>query len=407
MGRLHLRLSLLMFLMYAVPGAWVPILILRLQEISLTKVESGIVCATGALGTILGPLLWGQAADRWLACERCISLCAACGGVLLWWAADATAFWPVFLLCLGHFFFYTPVFSLGASLTFRHLTEPEGSFGPIRMWGTVGWVAASLALALWLNWADQWSHLMAWLRPGDPRGLLSDGLRWGALLAGVVCLYGLSLPPTPPSPRTFGQSWRHAMIDAPLHAARLFRGQELAYLALCLFGVYLIFPFSTQMLPLVIQQIVGDKAWVPATLTVAQISEVATLATLPWILRHLRERRTMLLGLGAWVSAMSVLALGRPPWLVIGSLLLHGVFICCFLVAGQLAINRRAAGHFRASAQALMQWIAGLGMLVGNVAAGTVQEITRDNFAVGFGLAALVAGILTIILTVGFRPTRD
>src|SRR5262245_45026504 len=147
MPRLHLRLSLLMFLIYAVPGAWVPVLSLHLTDsLGLPAFEVGCICATGAVGAILGPMLWGQVADRWLASERCISLCAACGGLLLWVAADSNEFLPVFLLCLGHYFFYVPVFSLGASLTFRHVTEPEGAFGPIRMWGTVGWVSASYIL---------------------------------------------------------------------------------------------------------------------------------------------------------------------------------------------------------------------------------------------------------------------
>ena len=84
-----------------------------------------------------------EIADRWLPAQHCISFCAFLCGVLLWVLADLRSPWPIFLASLGFWFFMVPVLSLGTAVTFRHLQHPEREFGPVRMWGTLGWVAAN------------------------------------------------------------------------------------------------------------------------------------------------------------------------------------------------------------------------------------------------------------------------
>ena len=75
------RLSILMFLQYAVMGAWVPLFSLHLKERGFTPAETAWCCATAAMGALLAPLPWGQIADRWLAAQKCISLCSASAAV--------------------------------------------------------------------------------------------------------------------------------------------------------------------------------------------------------------------------------------------------------------------------------------------------------------------------------------
>src|SRR5207245_2606631 len=85
------RLSLLMFLYYAIQGAFVPLFSLRLQELGLTPLEMGWACATQALAALVAPLAAGQIADRWLPAERCLAVCALVSGTLLWVLACGSA----------------------------------------------------------------------------------------------------------------------------------------------------------------------------------------------------------------------------------------------------------------------------------------------------------------------------
>jgi MFS family permease len=111
----------------------------------------------------------------------------------------------------------------------------------------------------------------------------------------------------------------------------------------------------------------------------------------------------MRLGLLAWLTALCILSMGEPTWLVIASQTLNGVCVCCFLVAGQVFINGQAHGDIRVSAQSLLSFVSSLGLLVGNLLVGFVRwqmdERFRPTYAVGAGLAA----VLAVGFWLGFR----
>ena len=65
------RLSVMMFLQYAIWGAWLPILypfLLGHRGFELNEV--GLILAGGAAGAIVGPFIAGQIADRFFASEK-------------------------------------------------------------------------------------------------------------------------------------------------------------------------------------------------------------------------------------------------------------------------------------------------------------------------------------------------
>src|SRR2546425_3639196 len=97
---LHRRLALLMFLQYAVPGAWVPLFPLRLDELAFTPLEIAGVYTPFALASLVAPLLAGQVADRWVPAERCMTVCSILAAGLLWLLADLTTPLAVFATCL-------------------------------------------------------------------------------------------------------------------------------------------------------------------------------------------------------------------------------------------------------------------------------------------------------------------
>jgi MFS family permease len=405
------RLGALMFLQYAVLGAWVPLFSLILTELEFSPAEIAWASTTSALGSLLGPLPWGQIADRVLATERCISLCSFASGILLFVVSELRAPWAVFLVMLGFWFFMVPLISLGTALTFRHLAAPERQFGPVRMWGTIGWVTANLLLAGWFADPDFVCACMAYVRPLQPLSELADAFRLGGVFAFVLSVYAWTLPSTPPSPVRLevhaARSRWAATFEAPLLAMRLLRKRSVLVLCTCLMGLYITFPFSIQLTPLLLEHSGVTRAWLPATLTIAQSLEITSLALLPLIVLRLEEKGTLVLGIFAWALALTVLTLGEPLWLVIASLGLHGIFITCFLVAGQVYINRQAAKDIRASAQALLQFINGIGLFSGNLLVGAIRTLDVRSFAPAFGVAAVLASVLAVLFLVGFRTEAE
>jgi hypothetical protein len=319
-------------------------------------------------------------------------------GIDLWVLADLQSPAAVFAATFVFWMLTGPAIMLVTAISFSHLPHPERQFGPIRMWGTIGWMGATWMLAgllanpAWLGW------VMSRLRPDRPECDLADAFRLGALLSFALVLWTARLPHTPPQ-RPAGS----AAALAPLAALRLLRGLPFAVYGICTVGVYVTASFTHQCTPLLMQRLGMAVDEVAPTLTLAQVTEIVSLGMLPMFLLRMGLRGTMLLGLGSWTAAMCLLARGHPLGLVIGSLVFNGLLISGFLVAGQMFVNREAGDGLRASAQALLTFANSLGALGGHLLVGRLRDWSDDNlpqvFAVG---AALTAGLLLLFLA-GFR----
>ncbi|MBI1915204.1 MAG: MFS transporter, partial [Planctomycetes bacterium] len=281
-----------------------------------------------------------------------------------------------------------PALTLASAISFAHLAQPEHEFGRVRLWGTVGWIVQGWLLGCWFSrpaWLTAWS-------PIDT----ADIFRLGALMAFLLGLYALTLPATPPR--------RDATtLLAPLSALRLLRQRSFAIYFLCNVSLCVTLAFASQTTPLLLRSRGVSEAWLGPVLTIAQSTEVLSLGVLPLLLTRWGQRRVMLAGLVAWAAALSVLTVGQPLGLVVGSLSLNGLFICCFLVAGQVFVNSRAPGDLRASAQALLSFTSGLGMLGGNLLAGWVRQQGGEPFAPTFALATGIALTALVVFSAGFR----
>jgi MFS family permease len=387
------RLSLLMFLQYAPQGAVVPLFSLRLQELGFSPLEIGWASATQALAALIAPLVAGQVADRWWPAERCLAACALTAGGLLWILAGLTRPPDVFAVSLAFWLVMGPASTLGTALSFTHLPQPERDFGRVRLWGTIGWVVAGWLLGL----ALACTGLLSW---AGFDGSLGDAFRVASVLAFALAGYALTLPHTPPQRR------RGAWL-APLAALRVLRGRAFLTFWVCSFGLCVTLPFPTQVIPLLLAHRGLPRDWLGPVITLNQSAEIVALAVLPVFLLRLGIRGTMLLGLVAWALLLAVLTLGEPLGLVIASMTLNGLCICCFIVAGQVFVNSRTRGDLRASAQALLTCMNGLGLLTGNLLAGWVRAEAEGGYAATFGVGAALALGLVAVLYLGFRESES
>lgn len=376
-----------MFLNYGTQGAYLPLFSLRLQELEFEPAEIGWACAAPALASLVAPLLVGQLADRHLSARRCLSVCALLAGVLFWILSDLTGPLSIFATALGIWLVLGPANMLCATLCFAHLPQPEKSYGPVRLWGTLGWVAAGWLVGLWF-----------WLR-ADSVGDLGDIFRWASILALALSAYGLTLPGSLPS-----EAQGHWL--APLAAWRLLHGRSFRTYWACSFGLCVSMAFVIQLIPLFLEHLGLPRPWLSPLLTLSQSAEIVSLALLPMILLRLGIRATMFLGLLAWALYLGVLALGEPTWLVVCSLSLNGLCISCYIVAGQVFINSRAHGDVRASAQALLVFVNSSGMAIGNLLVGWMRQELSVQFATAFAIGAGLTLSLALLFLIGFKEER-
>jgi MFS family permease len=141
------RLSAMMFLQYAIWGAWLPFLYSFLSaHRHMSGPEIGNMFAAGAVGAIFGPFIAGQLADRFFSTEKMLAFSHAIGAMLISQLARIEDYSTFLWFSLAYGFLYAPTLALTNSLAFHHLKDRDRDFGRVRLWGTVGWIVVGLAM---------------------------------------------------------------------------------------------------------------------------------------------------------------------------------------------------------------------------------------------------------------------
>lgn len=413
------RLSVLWALQWAISGAILTYLPLYFTDIGLKFEDVGtLLGAVSALGLWVAPFVVGQICDRWLASEKYLAISHLVGGLVLIAIPIATEVYrktgehtaAIQILVGLYAVAYFPTVPLASSLTFRHLSDPDSQFGKVRIWGTVGWVLAGLSVSLWLRrddariWIETqfptWVPIIDQIRGGlnwVGKPTSSDCFRIAAILSFCLSSFCIFLPPTPPMrTRTGG--------IAPLQTLRLFRDPRFTLLITISFLLAIVVPFYTMGVPKLLTQSNFDADWIPAVMTIGQISEFPALLLLPFCLKRLGLKTTFAIGLWAWFFRYMFFAFEGPIWLIVGGISLHGVCHVFLIIVNQLYVDAQSRPDIRASAQNLFAFItAGIGMPLGFVVSGKLGQMSIDpatghtDYRLFFAApAALILGLLMI-----------
>ena len=234
-GLVRLKLCIMMFLQFFIWGAWFELGFDYIPKLGFNNDwQLPLIYGAFNVGALVALFFSTQFADRKFAAERFMAFSHLVGGLAVLGlffvrkdpGAASAPFWPFFLLMLLHSVFYVPTISIANSIAFANLRDPAREFGPVRVWGTIGWIAASWPFIFILV---DWARVPAfgsvgfgtWL--GEALGtsvsgdLALDLKRYIFLVAGAASLlmaaYSLALPHTPPKPAAGGESlaWVKAM----------------------------------------------------------------------------------------------------------------------------------------------------------------------------------------------------
>ncbi len=356
------RLGIMMFLQYAIWGAWAPPLSAYLQNtLGYSGTQVGVIYSLLPLATIISPFIGGQLADRYFATQKVIGFLQLAGGVFLLYLSTVSDYTTMMWMMLAYSLLYAPTLALTNSIAFHHMDDSAKEFGWVRVGGTIGWIAAGLVLS-------GWRHLAAG----------NSGFAFGGdtlLLAGVLSLilgiFAFTLPNTPPKKEG-------ANPLAFLEAIKMLKDKN--------FAVFMIISFivATELMfyyvltaPFLVSSKIGiaDEN-VAGIMVIAQIAEIFVMAILlPFFLPKYGIRKTLAFGVLAWPIRYIIFAIGSPAWFVIASLTLHGFCYVFFFTASQIYVDMVAPKDIRASAQSLIALVTlGIGMYVGSIFAGWIQN---------------------------------
>jgi NHS family xanthosine MFS transporter len=389
------------FLEFFVWGSWLISLgAYMFNVLHFTGVQVGSIYGTMGLASMITPALFGIVADRWLNAERVLGIAHIIGAGLLLWASTVTDYPTLYLIMLLNSCVFMPTIGLNNTVSYIVL-EKRGynivkDFPPIRVWGTVGFIAA------------MWMVDLCGFNKSPLQLYISAG---SGLLLG---LYAFTIPGCPPLQTKEKKSLASSL---GLDAFVLFRRTKM-----------IIFFFFAMLLGAALQitntfgstflddfkNSYPDAFGVKHSnllISISQISETLFILTIPFFLRRFGIKQVMLMSIFAWVFRFGLFAIGDPGaglWLLILSMIIYGMAFDFFNISGSLFVEKEADIKIRASAQGLFMLMTnGIGAFLGNYISGRVVDHftangVKDWRSIWFAFAAY-ALLLGIIFPLVFR----
>ena len=409
---LNARLSVMMFLQYAIWGAWLPLFWSFLTEHrGFSGSATGYLFSIAAVGALVAPFIAGQIADRYFNTEKFLAFSHVAGAILVWQLGTVTTYIGFVVFGLLYSMIYAPTLPLTNSLAFHHLPDRDRDFGRVRVWGTVGWIVVGIGIGQWLlHQHTPTGYGEASVRSAQVAGM-ADAFKLSAILGLIQGLYCLTLPATPPQPGK--------QAFAPFAALGEIRKQPLLALFLISFPIACVHQFyfvhtagflGKLSSPLAdkINTVFGVGGG--GLMTIGQMAEILVLASMPLVARKLGRKPLLLIGLAAYTLRFALFAFIPDPVAVIPALALHGLIFGCFFFVCFMIVDENTSTDVRASAQGLFNLVVvGLGTIVGNFFSGFVYDFTTKDKVTDYRmLYAIPMGVCVVcfLALLALYPSR-
>ncbi|MBL6643845.1 MAG: MFS transporter [Flavobacteriaceae bacterium] len=360
------QLSLMMFLQFFIWGGWFVTLGTFLgNNLNATGGQIAMAFSTQSWGAIIAPVFIGLIADRFFNAEKILGFLHLLGGGLLYLMSiteDFSVFYPyVFVYML----LYMPTLALVNSVSFNQMKDTTSEFPLIRTFGTVGWIVSGLVISFVFGWDAQDSIA---------DGALSNTFLMVAMASLMLGFFSFSLPKTPP----YQQSQNKFSLKNALgwEAVKLLNDRNflLFFIASILICIPLAFYYQ-QANPFLVSLKMDNPT---AKMSLGQVSEVLFMLLLPLFFARFGLKKTILVGMMAWVIRYLLFAFGdagEHTYMLIVGILLHGICYDFFFVSGQIYTDFKAGEKVKSAAQGLITLATyGVGMLIGFWIAGKISD---------------------------------
>ncbi|MBK9530574.1 MAG: nucleoside permease [Chitinophagaceae bacterium] len=363
------RLTVMSFLQFFVWGAWlITIGTYCVSAKHWTFPEFGAIFSTLAISSIFMPAITGIIADKWMNAEKLYGILHILYGLVLFYVPMVNDPDTLYYVILSAMIFYMPTISLSNSIAYTILKNNNYDvvkvFPPIRVWGTIGFIAA------------MWVTNLTGSNINANQFMIGGG---AAILLGI---YSFTLPKCPP-PKSISEN-ASILEKLGLNAFKLFANYKMAlffifamFLGAALqltnmYGDQFIYNFGT-MAQYADSLVVKYSTIV---MSISQISETVFILTIPFFLKRFGIKKVMLFSMLAWVLRFGLFAYGNPGdglWMIVLSCIIYGMAFDFFNISGSLFVETTTDSSIRSSAQGLfMMMTNGIGAYLGSMISGYV-----------------------------------
>ncbi|MBB6109400.1 nucleoside permease [Mucilaginibacter lappiensis] len=365
------RLIVMNFMQYFIWGSWLlTIGVYWFQNKHWSGEHFGAIFSTMGISAIFMPALTGIIADRFVNAEKLYGLMHILGAITLFCIPLVNNPFTFFWVMLLNMVFYMPTLSLSITVAFSALknsdTDIVKDYPPIRIWGTIGFIAALWTVSLTHNETSANQFYIA------------------SAMALTLGIYSFTLPKAPP---LLAKVANKSFVESlGLKAFTLFKVPKFTIF----FAFSLLLGAALQLTNAYGDTYIHDFANVSAykdtiavkypaiIMSISQISETLFILAIPFFLRRFGIKYVMLFSMLAWVLRFGLFAFGDPAsglWMIIGSCIVYGMAFDFFNISGSLFVETQASPEIRASAQGLfMMMVNGFGAFFGSIGSGFIID---------------------------------
>lgn len=404
-GKLSFRLITLVFLEYAVWGAYLISIGRYLAQAGLGS-QIKWFFATNGIVSLFMPALVGIIADRYIQAQRLLAVCHLLAGAFMLSAglyclgAGQVSFASLYPLYALSILFFMPTVALTNSVSYSIITraggDPVKDYPPIRLFGTVGFICSMLAVNFikirGIQMQDSYTQLIL-----------------SGVLSLILCVYSLTLPECPIGGKRAHRSVAEAF---GINAFSLFGQRHMA-----VFFIFCILMGSALQITngyanTFLSSFSSDPALTDtfavknsnALLSLSQISETLCFLLVPFCMKRLGIKKVLLMSMVAWVLRFGLFGVGSPDMpgvlLFILSCILYGIAFDFFNIAGSLYVEKNVDKSIRASAQGLFMMMSnGVGATIGMIGAGAVMDryVFKNSIADWSSAWLVFAGYMAVV----------
>lgn len=373
------RLIVMNFFQFFVWGAWlITIANFWFGTKHWEGTQFGLVFGTMGIASLFMPTLTGILADRWINAERLYGILHVLYALVLFYLPQVESPGNFIYVMLVAMCFYMPTIALSNSISYTALKNSSDSdvvkdFPPIRVWGTIGFIAAMWLTNLTGNKATAYQFYIAGI---------------AAILLG---LYAFTLPKCKPQ---HTKSEKSSLTETlGLEAFKLFGTYKMA-----LFFIFSMFLGGALQLTNAYGDVFLDEfknvpeyadsfvvKYSTIIMSISQISETLFILAIPFFLKRFGIKQVMLISMLAWVLRFGLFAFGNPTdglWMIILSCIVYGMAFDFFNISGSLFVETSTNAKIRSSAQGLfMMMTNGFGAVLGSFTSGWLIDkyFTHDG----------------------------
>ena len=399
------RLTLMSFLQFFVWGAWLITIATYFFSNNMgSGVQFGAIFSTLALSSLFMPALTGIIADKWMDAEKLYGILHIAYGAFLFYVPYVKDADTLYYVIFGAMICYMPTISLSNSISYTILKR-EGHdvvkvFPPIRVWGTIGFIAA------------MWTTNLTGSKATSGQFII------GGIAAIALGIYSFTLPKCPP-PKQISKS-ATLTEQLGLHAFTLFKNYRMA-----LFFIFsMLLGAALQLTNMYGDTFLDDFKNAPEygpesfvvkystiIMSISQMSETLFILTIPFFLKRFGIKKVMLFSMLAWVLRFGLFGYGNPEeglWMIILSCIVYGMAFDFFNISGSLFVETETDASIRSSAQGLfMMMTNGVGAFLGSKVSGfvidkyftsSVGHKDWHNIWLSFAGYALIVAALFLVL---------